>query len=174
MEQSKRPSILAAILEIFGAITIAVGVLVALVFGMGGIGFWGTLWGILVIVGITLFNALIYFGIAQVIRDINRTANNTERMARVEMALSKLTKQLESKASASREWEAPRQQSAASTGEGYFYYDGTTQLGPFTLADMRDFFSSGVIDEDTQVSGSGLQSWAPLKSTGNLFAKVKF
>lgn len=164
MNVREQSPILSQILNILGALAICFGILIGVLefFQEGGF-----LNGVFIIAG-AIFTGLIYFGISQVIQDINRTANNTERL---EIAITRLANNLQTATKPAPPWKAP---TSEARGDAYFYFDGTSQIGPFNFDDLRDFYSSGVIDENTQVSGGELPSWIPLNQSGELFRKIAF
>lgn len=173
MKTSKRHSVLAVLLEIFAGLNFAAGVFV----GVGSKLYGGDVWISALLIFSSFLGALVIFGVAQVIRDIHRTAENTERLAGLEIAISKLARQLEasSQSQPGERWASSRQGKQASGVEAsFFYLDGTEQAGPFTLSDLRSFYSSGVISDETQIYGGPLGDWTQLNQSGDLYRRIKF
>jgi hypothetical protein len=95
---------------------------------------------------------IIYFGIAQVIDYLGRTAHSTDRLCTMmETSILHQLKSIESRLSSDAfllsVWRAPSHTSSQAIRPGtvfYFTTDGSKQ-GPFTAADMRDFHLAGAI-----------------------------
>ena len=114
-----------------------------------------------------VFAALIYFGVAQAIEYLGRTAHSTNRLCTlIETTLGQRIQSIEQRLSSATpilvrmdniSTAAPS--SGARGGAVYHYSTDGTLEGPFTATELKKFRSDGVITDDTQVFREGDSQW---------------
>ena len=160
MNDYKSP-ILSSVFNILGALV------------LGGAAFWvilGIIMGgesrstlaLLPAIGIALaliLTALIYFGVAQAIDYLGRTAHSTNLLCKlIETSVVRHIQKIETRISSTTpicvRIDQPKEEKAR-----YHFTANGTQEGPLTAAEMRDFCESGVISISTQVFRDGDSYW---------------
>lgn len=116
---------------------------------------------------VAVLTAIGYFGIAQVIDFLGRTAHSTDRLCSIldSSVISHLTS-IEQRLSSSTPLlvrvdsvpAAPPPRTGRAGAVFHYAVDGAQQ-GPFTAADMRDFRGAGVLAEETPVFREGESQW---------------
>ena len=114
---------------------------------------------------------IIYFGFAQVIDYLGRTAHSTDRLCTIlESSVVQHIKSIESRLSSTTPFHVrmdsvPAAPPPRSTRPGavYHYAADGAQQGPFTAADMQDFRAASVITDDTPVFRDGETQWRTLR-----------
>ena len=107
--------------------------------------------------------AIFYFGVAQVIDFLGRTAFATNRLATIiEINIVEHIKRIESRLDSSTpirvRVDQPKQDKPR-----FHYMANETQEGPFTAAEMHEFRESGVVTPRTQVFRDGDSNWRTFK-----------
>jgi hypothetical protein len=109
---------------------------------------------------------VIYFGMGQAVEYLARTARSTERLCTImESSVVSRLKNIESLLSPTTQ-QAPKSKippppaPRTTRPEAIYHFttDGSKQ-GPFTVVDMQDFRSAGVVADDTPVFREGEAEW---------------
>ena len=115
-----------------------------------------------------VLTALIYFGVAQAIDYLGRTAHSTNRLCNlIETSVVRHIQSIETRISSSTPIRVRIDQPQEDKARYHYTADGP-QEGPFTAAEMRDFRESGVISTATQVFREGDSDWRTFKDYTDL------
>ena len=169
MNDYKSP-ILSSVFNILGALVLG-GAIVWVFLGIIMAGKSGSALSLIPAIGIALalvLTALIYFGVAQAIDYLGRTAHSTNRLCSlIETSIVRPIESIETRISASTPFRVRIDQPNEDKAR-YHYTAYGTQEGPFTAAEMRDFHESGVITKSTQVFREGESDWRTYKEYPDL------
>jgi hypothetical protein len=151
LTENERP-ILSRIFKIFGVLTL-IGAIFCILVSLPTA----------IMVGLS---SIVYFGIAQVIEFLGKTAQSTERLCAImETSVRMQSKIIEALLTSTR---TPSEKGSVppppptlakrQPAVYHFAIDGSNQ-GPFTQVDMKDFKSAGVVANDTPVFRDGENDW---------------
>ena len=169
MNDYKTP-ILSLVFNILGALVLA-GAVLWVILGIVVAGDSRSALALLPAIGVALalvLTALIYFGVAQAIDYLGRTAHSTNRLCNlIETSVVRHIQSIETRISSSTPIRVRIDQPKEDKARYHYTADGT-QEGPFTAAEMRDFRESGVISTATQVFREGDSDWRTFKDYTDL------
>jgi len=160
MNAYKTP-ILSLIFNVLGVLVL-VGALGWLVLGIVTAGESRSVATLLPTIGVSLaavLSALIYFGVAQAIDYLGRTAHSTNRLCDLlETSIVRHMQSIETRLNSSTPIRVRMDQGKEDKARFYYNSDGT-QEGPFTAAEMRHFRESGIVTLATQMRLDGDSQW---------------